>query len=146
MKTRSSIMRSRWQSTGKSGTGRAPQSILPQLDRCIRFSAGMKRLMRSLEESLKIGIEIGAPESLWRALCELGKAGAKLGKDLEAVSHYEKAIDTIEAMRAGLSEKEAKIIFMSGKIFVYDELIELYEKMHARGPVQRLRQKGPGNI
>ncbi len=37
-------------------------------------------------------------------------------------------------MRAGLSEKETKIIFMSGKIFVYDELIELYQKMHAEDP------------
>jgi len=88
----------------------------------------------SLRESLKIGIEIGAPDILWRALSMLGKASAKLRKELEAVSHYEKAIDTIETMRAGLSEKEAKIIFMSGKIFVYDELIELYQKMHAEDP------------
>ena len=88
----------------------------------------------SLETSLKIGDEIGAPEVLWRALCKLGKAGAKLGKDLEAASHYERAIDTIEAMRTGFSEKEARIVFMSGKIFVYDELIELYMKMHAEDP------------
>ena len=87
-----------------------------------------------LRESLKIGTEIGAPDTLWRALCELGKAGAKLGKDLEAVSHYEKAIDIIETMRAGLSEQGTKIIFMIGKIFVYDELIELYGKMHAQDP------------
>ncbi|MGC9966359.1 MAG: CHAT domain-containing protein [Syntrophobacteraceae bacterium] len=88
----------------------------------------------SLKESLKIGDEIGAPEVQWRALCKLGKAGAKLGKDLEAASHYERAIDTIEAMRTGLSQKEVRIVFMSGKIFVYDELIELYRKMHAGDP------------
>ncbi len=93
-----------------------------------------EKAYETLGESLKIGIEIGEPDTLWRALCELGKASAKLGKDLEAVSHYEKAIDTIEAMRAGLSEQETKIIFMSGKIFVYDELIGLYEKMHAQDP------------
>ena len=93
-----------------------------------------EKAYETLKESLKIGTEIGAPDTLWRALCELGKASAKLGKDLEAVSHYEKAIDTIETMRAGLSEQETKIIFMSGKIFVYDELIELYEKMHAQDP------------
>jgi len=87
-----------------------------------------------LKESLKIGTEIGSPEILWRALCKLGSTSVKLGKDLEAVSHYEKALDTIETMRAGLSEKETKIIFMSGKIFVYDELIELYQKMHAKDP------------
>ncbi len=93
-----------------------------------------EKAYETLGESLKISTEIGAPDTLWRALCELGKASAKLGKDLEAVSHYEKAIDTIEAMRAGLSEQETKIIFMSGKIFVYDELIELYQKMHAQDP------------
>jgi tetratricopeptide (TPR) repeat protein len=93
-----------------------------------------KKAYESLSESLKIGMEIGAPDTLWRALCALGKASAKLGKDLEAVSYYEKAIDTIETMRAELSEKETKIIFMSGKIFVYDELIELYQKMHAKEP------------
>ena len=94
-----------------------------------------------LRESLKIGVEIGAPEVLWRALCRLGKASAKLGKDLEAVSHYQKAIDTIETMRAGLSEKETKIIFMSGKIFVYDELIELYQKMHSDDPTKGYDKK-----
>ena len=87
-----------------------------------------------LKEGLKVAIETGAPEILWRALYKLGKAGAKLGKDLEAVSNYQKAMDTIETMRAGLAENEAKIIFMSGKIFVYDELIELYEKMHVEDP------------
>ncbi len=85
-------------------------------------------------DSLKIAVEIGAPDALWRALCALGKASAKLGKEPEAVSHYEKAIDVIETMRAGLSQKETKIIFMSGKMFVYDELIELYRKMHAQDP------------
>jgi tetratricopeptide (TPR) repeat protein len=93
-----------------------------------------EKAYETLRESLKIGTEIGAPDTLWRALCELGKASAKLGKDLEAVSHYEKAIDTIETMRAGLSEQGTKIIFMIGKIFVYDELIELYGKMHAQDP------------
>ncbi len=93
-----------------------------------------EKAYETLRESLKIGTEIGAPDTLWRALRELGKASAKLGKDLEAVSHYEKAIDTIETMRAGLSAQETKIIFMSEKIFVYDELIEIYEKMHAKDP------------
>jgi CHAT domain-containing protein/tetratricopeptide (TPR) repeat protein len=88
----------------------------------------------SLKESLRIGEEIGAPEVLWRALCKLGKASAMLGKDLEAASLYERAIDAIEAMRTGLSEKEVRIVFMSGKIFVYDELIGLYLKMHANDP------------
>jgi len=87
-----------------------------------------------LQESLKIGNEIGAPEVLWTTQSRLGKVSAKLGKNLEAASNYEKAIDTIEAMRTGLSEKETKIIFMSGKIYVYDELIELYQKMHAEDP------------
>jgi CHAT domain-containing protein len=93
-----------------------------------------EKAYEAFQESLKIGNEIGAPEVLWQALCNLGKTSAKLGKDLEAVSHYEKAIDTIEAMRTGLSETEVRIIFMSGKIFVYDELIELYQKMHAQDP------------
>ena len=39
--------------------------------------------------------------------------------------NYQKAMDTIETMRAGLAENKAKMIFMSGKIFVYDELIRL---------------------
>jgi len=87
-----------------------------------------------LEESLRFSTEIETPEILWRALYMIGKVSAELGKDSEAVSRYLKAIDTIETLRAGLSEKETKIIYMSGKIFVYDELIELYQKMHGQEP------------
>ena len=32
-----------------------------------------EKAYETLRESLKIGIEIGAPESLWRALCSLAK-------------------------------------------------------------------------
>jgi len=95
----------------------------------------------SIKESLRIGIELGAPEILWRGLYQMGRASAGLGKDLEAVSHYEKAIETIEAMRTGLSEKETKITFMMEKIFVYDELIELYQKMHAKEPSKGYDEK-----
>ena len=88
----------------------------------------------SSNESLKICSDIGAPEFVWRSLRQLGGTSEKLGKNIEAASHYEKALDTIETMRAGLSEKEARISFMGEKVFVYDELIELYQKMHAKDP------------
>ena len=104
------------------------------MDRSTSVLGRYEKAYESLRESLKIGIEIGAPETLWRALSKHGRAGAKLGKDLEAATDYEKAIDTIETMRAGLVEQETKIIFMGEKIFVYDELIDLYQKMHAKDP------------
>ena len=114
----------------RSGVG----SALANIGLTYSYLGQYEKSYASLIESLKICSDIGAPEFVWRSLRQLGGTTAKLGKNIEAAYHYEKALDTIEIMRAGLSEKEARISFMGEKIFVYDELIELYQKMHAKDP------------
>ena len=88
----------------------------------------------TLEASLAICNETGAPEMLWRAQRGLGEVEARLQAYFEAVSHYDQAIDTIESMRAGLTEKEVKTSFIEGKLFVYDDFIKLLQTLHGKDP------------
>jgi len=95
----------------------------------------------ALTQSLQISQEVGAPESLWRAQGGLGETKAKLGQHSPAIQHYEQAIDTIESMRGGLQEKEARSSFMQNKFFIYDELIELLRSRHEQDPTKGYDRK-----
>ena len=119
---------------GEIGNRAGIGSILGNIGIAYWFLGQYEKSYASLTESLQICSDIGAPEFVWRALRQLGATGSSMGKDVEAASNYEKALDTIETMRAGLSEDEARISFMSDKISVYDELIGLYQKMHDKDP------------
>jgi tetratricopeptide (TPR) repeat protein/CHAT domain-containing protein len=89
---------------------------------------------QSFKESLEICMEVGAPETLWKVQRGMGLVESKMKMFDDAVLHYEQALDTIESMRAGLSEKEAKTTYMKGKLFVYDELITLLQTLHKMDP------------
>ena len=89
---------------------------------------------QSFSDSFKICKDIGALKSIWRAQVGLGRTEAKLIKYDSAVFHYENALQIIEEMRAELERKEAKISFMRGRLFVYDEFITLLQKLHQKFP------------
>jgi tetratricopeptide (TPR) repeat protein len=93
-----------------------------------------EKAQAALTRSLQICREVGAPESIWRVQYGLGAAEAQLGQDGSAIQKYEQALDTIESMRGGLQEKEAKASFMQDKLHVYDELIELLRSRHEQDP------------
>ncbi len=95
----------------------------------------------ALSESIKICEEVGAPESIWKVQTGLARLEAKLEQNKEAVTHYEQALDTIEHMREGLTDKEAKSSFMQDKLFAYDEFIELLSALHPRFPEQGYDRK-----
>lgn len=99
-----------------------------------RKSGQYEKAHQSFSESLGLCKEVGAPESLWRALAGLGGIEVRLKRYGSAVSHYERSLDTIESMRSGLTEKEAKTSFMRNKLFVYDEFIELLQMLHGKFP------------
>jgi len=88
----------------------------------------------AFEESLKISEELGALEYFQRSQWGLGKTTARMNRPDEAIAHYEQALNTIESIRAGLSEGETRTQYMSGKLRIYDELIELLEKEHQKQP------------
>jgi tetratricopeptide (TPR) repeat protein len=96
---------------------------------------------QSFSEGLKICEEVGAPESLWVAQRGLARVEVKLKRSDNAVAYYEQALNTIETMREGISEKEAKTDFMRRKIHVYDELIALLQSLHEKHPTNGYDQK-----
>ena len=95
----------------------------------------------TLMNSLAISLEIGNLDSLWRTQGALGKVEVQLKRYSEAIKDYEQSLDTIETLRAGLTEKEYKISFMRKKLFLYDELIDLLHTLHKKYPDQGYDQK-----
>jgi len=90
--------------------------------------------LEALRRGLAAAREAGDPEAVWRAQNGLGALMGKLGRDEEAMAFYEQAIETIEALRAGLLDREARTSFMENKFFVYDECIELLVNLHQQYP------------
>ncbi len=87
-----------------------------------------------LNEALKIARATKAAEPLWRALWNLGETEARQGASAAAIAHYEQALDTIEGMRAELSEKAVQTSFMKDKLGVYDRFITLLAGLHKKDP------------
>jgi tetratricopeptide (TPR) repeat protein len=96
---------------------------------------------QSLKAGLKICYEVGAAKFLWIAQSELAAVEAELERYAEAVVHYEQALETIETIRAGLSEKETKTSFTQNKLFVYDDLIILLQTLHEKYPDKGYHRK-----
>jgi CHAT domain-containing protein/Tfp pilus assembly protein PilF len=70
----------------------------------------------------------------WTAFSGLAFVEVKLNQFETAITHYEEAIDQIEKLRAGVSEKEHKLSFMRDKLHVYDEFITLLKNLHEKHP------------
>ncbi len=89
--------------------------------------------LESFQESIFILETIGA-DSLWQAQRGLASTEAKLNQSEPAIQHYEQALDNLEKLRAGITEKEHKLSFMRDKLFVYDALIVLLQSLHPNHP------------
>jgi tetratricopeptide (TPR) repeat protein len=87
----------------------------------------------AFQDSVSI-LETVGTGNLWTAQRGLAFAEAKLNQSDAAIQHYEQALDNIEKLRAGITEKEHKISFMRDKIVVYDELIALLQSLHSDHP------------
>jgi len=87
-----------------------------------------------LQDSIDIHTAIGNIKFLWRAQRGLGSIEVHLNQHKSAITHYEQALNTIENLRTGLTEKEHKLSFMQRKMFVYDELIDLLQDLHQKHP------------
>jgi CHAT domain-containing protein len=85
------------------------------------------------QQAMTIDREIGS-DGLLITQRGLASTEAKLNQSDVAIQHYEQALDNIEKLRAGITEKEHKISFMRGKLYVYDELIALLQSLHPNNP------------
>ena len=93
-----------------------------------------EKVREVLKASLVIYNETGALDGLWKTKRGLGEVEARLEAYTEAISHYDQAIDTLESMRAGITEKEEKTSFMEDKLHVYDDFIELLLTLNPKDP------------
>ena len=84
----------------------------------------------ALQDCIDIHAELGNIEQLWKALRGLALAEVQLRRFEGAVMTYERALNNIESLRAGLAQKEHKLSFMQDKLSVYDELIDLLLWFH----------------
>jgi tetratricopeptide (TPR) repeat protein len=92
-----------------------------------------QKAKEAFQESLAIHIAIETGET-WTTQRGLASTEAKLNQPEPAIKHYEQALDNIEKLRAGITEKEHKTSFMQDKLFVYDELIALLQSLHQKQP------------
>lgn len=99
------------------------------------------KALLSFGESQKIFSEIKAKDVRWKSLCGLARVEGKLGKHKKAVDHYSQSLDIIEELRSGITKKESKTSFMRGKLYVYDEFIELLQTLHKEHPGKKYDKK-----
>jgi CHAT domain-containing protein/tetratricopeptide (TPR) repeat protein len=88
----------------------------------------------SYRESVEIAEESRVLETIWRRQRKLGLALWEKGQGEEAVPVYQKAIETIEEIYSrtvGLKEEERSSL-IGGKIYVYQEFIELLLQLHRK--------------
>jgi tetratricopeptide (TPR) repeat protein len=88
----------------------------------------------AFQTSDNINATLGTRDGLWMAQHGLAAVEVQLNQPESAITHYEQALDTIEALRAGLTEKEYKLSFIQDKLYVYDELIDLLQTLHQVHP------------
>jgi tetratricopeptide (TPR) repeat protein len=86
-----------------------------------------------LQASVTILQELGT-NNLWYAQRGLAAVEVQLNEIDTAISHYEHALESIEKLRAGLTEKADKLSFMQDKLYVYDEFITLLQRLHDEQP------------
>jgi tetratricopeptide (TPR) repeat protein/CHAT domain-containing protein len=85
--------------------------------------------------------EIGAPESLWRALRIKARSEARLDLRDVALDDYDASIGQIESLRALLEGGSERRSFFYNKLFVYDEYIAYLVELDRRYPGAGYDQK-----
>ena len=79
----------------------------------------------AFEKTLAIDQRTTTPNTIWQAHSGLADAYAQLGELNPAVENYQRAIETIESVRAKLGGEEDKAGFFQDKVEVYRKLIAL---------------------
>jgi len=81
------------------------------------------KAQKAYEDSLHKFEAAGADDLLWHAYSGLGATAAARQRPDEALAFYQKAFESIEALKTGLNVDPAKLSFMRDKFSVYDEAI-----------------------
>jgi len=104
----------------------------------------VQKAQTALQESVLIQDTLGI-SSAWKTQRDLAAIIIDLNLHLmqpdTVMSYYEKALDNLEQLRTGLTEKQQKLSFMQEKLFVYDEFITLLQTLHVKHPNKGYERK-----
>jgi CHAT domain-containing protein/Tfp pilus assembly protein PilF len=95
---------------------------LSRLD-LVRGNLGAAR--RHAQDACEVAEDLGLREVVWRSLRTLGEIARREGKLDLAEGYYEKAIELVERMRAGLKAEEFRAGFLDNKFDLYEDMIHL---------------------
>ena len=100
----------------------------------------LQQAYTALQTSVKQLEELGT-DKRWYAQRGLARIQVQLEQNEAALAQYEQAINTIEELRADLQDKADKLAFISDKLYVYDEFIDLLQGLHQEYPNQGYDRK-----
>ena len=89
--------------------------------------------LTAAREAIALDEQLSDPARLWRSLSISALASAKLGHTKDALADYDAALDTIEALRAGL-EREQRTTFLGTTLAIYDGYIAYLLELNRKFP------------
>ena len=95
----------------------------------------LQQAYTTLQTSVKQLEELGT-DKRWYAQRGLASVQVQLEQNEAALTQYGRAINTIEKLRADLQDRTDKLAFISDKLYVYDEFIDLLQGLHQEYPHQ----------
>ncbi|GAC1311318.1 MAG: tetratricopeptide repeat protein [Vulcanimicrobiaceae bacterium] len=108
-------------------------AVSADLGNLARIDAASGRLESALgfaREGYAIARKIGAPT--FGNLAALAGVEAQIGRPVEAVAHFETALDEIEAQRRALARFDARRSFQASVLAIYDEYVRYLLTLHRR--------------
>jgi CHAT domain-containing protein/Tfp pilus assembly protein PilF len=103
-----------------------------------------------LETAREIATQSGAADLLWKAEFHRGQALERLSRNEEALQAYRAAVDSIESVRAKISQQSFRTGYFQDKQRVYVALVQLLLRMGKTGEAfdcsERLREYSYQNL
>ncbi len=114
---------------------------LAQLGKLYNTLGDARQAHDAFQQSVALSAPLQAREILWEALRGLAAVEVEREQFQEAIQHYEQALVEIEALRAEFRASDEYFVVMADKFEVYDELIDLFSRLHQMSPEKRYDQK-----
>ncbi|MBI4907156.1 MAG: tetratricopeptide repeat protein, partial [Acidobacteria bacterium] len=113
-----------------SGNRREQAQATLYSSEALRRLGDLEKARTKAELALSIAEELKASEETWKALVSLGSIAEDAGKDDLAITHFRKAIQTIEKLRTGIAAITLRAGFLGDKIEAYDGAIRVLLRGH----------------
>lgn len=99
-----------------------------------REQGAADRSIADFEQALTIAKELGVPRTIWNSEWGLALSYDKKAEYEQALSHYRKALETVESIRGKLVTQEQKVGFLGETIDIYEGFIDLLFRLREKDP------------